>query len=469
MATFKIPSFKFGLDTRREQLTSNAGTLLTASNVVVNEGGELAKRGKFFEASNLAGLDDVPQSCYFSGTFVDGGFYVFGSALIRDSSAAQGQPIAQTVLSSYFTTITYQQLKHPSIANDVGVTYDNSIHRMTSLIFADGFNGKTIVLAGFADGRKFLYYDGSLVQNSANGIVMTGRLTLADLGDDLLRQLEAFGWLGDANVDTDGSAQDGSVMVKSPASDYFVSSAVETSVSGFLGGLNFQVDQPNTPAVKAFASFRITANTGPFSITAPANVDGTGTVDLCGGSVSVAGSINLTAAAITSLINGLTSFHGYNSQTNGGDTVFVYAPLDFDVSPNPAIVLTVTPDASVTAGAGNPDDFSISVSPSVILGEATAVAPFAGLVVVKASAQVSINGPDTSYLYQWNYATANTTRKIKFGNVNTESTMVFQTLFDTGIGEGGTRTEQFICTVTQYGTSIAHTIGVTVSLKLNLL
>ena len=83
---------------------------------------------------------------------------------------------------------------------------------MIALVAADSFDGKTIAVAQFADGNQFLYYDGELVQQSANGLVLAGRTAVADLANDLERQFEPIGWEVDANVDENAVAQDGSIM-----------------------------------------------------------------------------------------------------------------------------------------------------------------------------------------------------------------------------------------------------------------
>lgn len=54
---FKIPNFKFGLDTRKDVLTSQEGTLVTLENAHITTGGEVEKRKQFDQAYNVSVFD----------------------------------------------------------------------------------------------------------------------------------------------------------------------------------------------------------------------------------------------------------------------------------------------------------------------------------------------------------------------------------------------------------------------------
>jgi hypothetical protein len=47
MGQINVSNFKYGLDTRRSQLSSQLGTLLVCQNAHINEGGEAEKRKEF--------------------------------------------------------------------------------------------------------------------------------------------------------------------------------------------------------------------------------------------------------------------------------------------------------------------------------------------------------------------------------------------------------------------------------------
>src|SRR5512140_2374015 len=58
----QIPSFRYGLDTRRDVLVSQLGVLATCTNAFVNNGGELEKRQAFVDIFSATTYD-------FTGTF----------------------------------------------------------------------------------------------------------------------------------------------------------------------------------------------------------------------------------------------------------------------------------------------------------------------------------------------------------------------------------------------------------------
>lgn len=205
MKVFTIPNWKFGLDTRKEDLTGQSGTLQVLQDCFVNSGGEIEKRKGFFlvESSNI--IDSANLSNGFGLESTLAGLMTFGHAAPFGATPLNSEP----VLVRAFSTLIYQQLRHPSLVNDATETFVAARHKLAEIPFSVSHDGKAFVAATFGDGRTFLYYDGTLVQQSANGIVMTGRTDLADLANDLLRQVEAINWTGSANVAGDAVAVTG--------------------------------------------------------------------------------------------------------------------------------------------------------------------------------------------------------------------------------------------------------------------
>lgn len=417
MPNFEIPNFKFGLDTRKEQLTSQIGTLVTLKNAYINEGGEIVKRGRFTDLDTYISLDTLGQTAMFPGVFIESTFYVFGSALAIGSSVTQSQPvIVSAVPQTYFTGV-YQQLKHPTLTNDTAISYDNTKHRMTELVFADVYNGKTLVVASYADGNQFLFYDGTIVQQSANGMVMAGRTTVADLADDLDRQFEPIGWEVDANVDENAAAQNGSSMVKSPVSDYFGGILSVDSDGGVFGIRQFDNTSAPVAGVKASAKFSITVNTGTFEVLAPAQAETTTpTVSLTGTTIAAnAGGAASTAIDIATAINDFTSDHGYTA-VNDGINVEVFAPLGYDISVALDLTVNVT-TGTVAGGSTTGTALTATITTPVPIGtNASGRVSFAdgvltverfvnvptGTHLVRAGLRMTVAGGSPSYSYQWN-------------------------------------------------------------------
>jgi len=428
---FTINGFKYGLDTRKDVLTSQPGTLVTLENAFVNQGAEIEKRRAFVLFGDVGALDGNGDAGTFGIESTSSGIVVFGSALVFGTTPSQSQPVLASAMPA---GVTYQQLKHPTLVNDSGESYDRTLHRMTLLVFSENYNGLAFACAKFADGRKFLYYDGTLIQQSANGLVMTNRIALADLSVDLARQINELGWYSVANTKESGAAQNGSTIVQSPQADYFDALPEDTSTAGYIGNKKISIDGAATAGTSAVASFQVSVNTGPFTITAPANSDGTGTVDLCGGAVSVGATLADTAELIKDAINDLSDFHGYTSVRSGAN-VFVYANSEWG---NFTFNLTVT-GTDTAPSAGSPGAITALLVPQTttqvgytVVVTTTSLAVFfssgiPGEQLLSGNATVAAVGGTGPYTYLWSETTAGAGNGINVSN-ETSQTATFSKL-----------------------------------------
>lgn len=135
MAYIVVENFSAGLDTRKHPLTARPGTLQTLKNAHISRGGEIEKRKKFASFASLP-----------AGTFgmeaADNTIYVFGSA-----TTPAGMP----------SGITYQRLQHP----------DSS--PMTEVVYSALYGGYPFVLAKFADGKTYPFWNGTIIGDFVNG------------------------------------------------------------------------------------------------------------------------------------------------------------------------------------------------------------------------------------------------------------------------------------------------------------
>src|ERR1043166_1287158 len=152
MSYIVIEDFRQGLDARKFRLNAPAGTLTDFINGHVTQGGEIEKRKAFALLDNADETRSLP-----AGTFgmqeVGDGVLVFGS---DDLSAA-----------TFPAPFSYQRLQHPAVL--AGVAYSAGSHAMTAVRHSGVYGGKAWVLARFADGYTFGYYDGSLVEDLTAG------------------------------------------------------------------------------------------------------------------------------------------------------------------------------------------------------------------------------------------------------------------------------------------------------------
>lgn len=293
METIIIQNFKFGLDSRRSELTSQPGTLEVCENAHINAGGEIEKRKAFVDAANAVAF----AATTFGLEVTDTGLMTFGSA-----AAPASLP----------TGVTYQRLQ-----DGLGGT-------MLSVIGSTNLNGKAFVLATFRDSTNVQtmtrgFYDGTLVLSFSNGIVWQGA-TLTTLGDALVAQITAYleGWTS--------SNSSGAVTVKSPVGVTFVPTTEEDSTAGGFSPAPYRVDQ-NGAAVSglcASAAVLITGTSGGGTIQVSSTYE-TPDTDLTGGNVAWNATVAQTAADVAAAINARTAIHGYRSTSNAGK-FNVYAP-----------------------------------------------------------------------------------------------------------------------------------------------
>lgn len=463
MSEYTINSFKYGLDTRREVLTTQPGALVTCENAFINNGGEVEKRRAFVLYATVLILDGNGDTGTFGLESTSAGIVVFGSALTFGTSPTQSQPVLASAIPA---GVTYQQLKHPTLVNDSGESYDRTLHRMTQLVFSENYQGNAFACAKFADGRKFLYYNGELVQQSANGLVMTNRIALADLSVDLDRQIEAIGWYAAPNVKENGDVQNGSTIVQSPQSEYFEALPEDTSTAGYIGHRKIAIDGAAVAGTSAVASFQVATNTGPFTVTAPEFADGTGTVDLCGGPVTVGGSLNDTAELIKDAINDLTDFHGYTANRSGAN-VFVYANPEWG---NFTFNLTVTGTAT-SPSAGSPGAVSATLLPQTIsqVGYAVVVTLNSLAVfvannisapqIVSGNATVAPTGGTGPYTFVWTETSAGSGNGIAITNATSQTATFSKSILNDNFVSGS-----FRCTITD-AAAVSYQLNITVNLS----
>lgn len=408
--SISISSFKFGLDTRREELVASPGTLTTCQNAHISNGGEIVKRGAFILDGTLSPLDSNGAQGTFGLEVTDAGPMTFGSALAFGATVSQSQP---TLVAAPVAPAVYQQLKHPELVRDTTYNYSATVHRMTSVVHSENFNGKALVIAQFADAsgaaNRFLYYNGSIVYQSQNGLALFSGdgsypFTESRQATELYRQFKAIGWNAKyPSADGDASHTD----VQSPAGDYYTAICTKTNTDlGTFGAKVNTFDSASTTGTRAKASVKVSGGSGTFQFEAPSSADGTGIIDLCGTPITPLGTDTLTAAAIVAAINALTQVHGYSAINNTND-VFVFAPLSFgNVTFNLTVLTTgLATTAAATLTPTLPINVTITTSPSAITGpfshailqvtksvpkKTTAIATLQGTATAQAVSQTGI-------------------------------------------------------------------------------
>lgn len=284
-----IQNFRYGLDARRSELTSQPGTLLRAIDCHVNQGAEIEKRKAFIKTAMPTGV--------FLGLSVTNTQYGFGS-------------VPLPVMPAGFT---YQQLTSP-----LGSA-------MTALVGATQFNNLPFVLATFGADGTFCFYNGTLVADFIGGLVLAGLTTSAEQANNLVGLINAT---TNYTAAIGGTAETVTITGEN-GSNYSMTDTV-TSALGSISEFQENTATAGSQASSAIGSFVISA-CFPGTGATLANVN---FIYVNGISTSImAAKVNATtdptslAAAVAASVNAkITTNGGYSALANG-NTVNIYAPV----------------------------------------------------------------------------------------------------------------------------------------------
>lgn len=365
---FIIQNFRYGLDTRREQLVSQPGTLAVIQNAHIDVGGEIDKRKAFTATGATLKL---PAGTYgFQDT--DTGAMVFGSA-------------SPGSIGTLPTGVVYQQLQSPF--TDL---------TMTGVVFSTAYRGKAFVIATFSDGVEtgtYVFYNGALVSQITDGVVGITAPNVPELPQNLATDLAgivnrvtdthdlgSLGWLADANKtsnqpsDNTGyheTALNGSVLVMSPPGIHFTPTITNNnSVSGTLGVKLIDQNYKGVSAVASYTAFKINAGTtgDNIQVSAPKQKGSQSPAfDLTNGNVPFNASLGQTATDVATAINNNTFVTGYTAIANNVSAVVtVYAPPSFGLFTLNLVVTTTGTMTTTNSGVTPGNQFVITFNPSTV-------------------------------------------------------------------------------------------------------
>lgn len=318
-----IEDVRKGMDTRRAALAAPDGTLTEGLEGHITPGGNFEKRKAFTKLTLPAGtfgLQPVPAGLLVFGSATDpGGF----------PNDADGN------------AVTYQRLQHPAVL--LGETYSAGSHAMTAVVFSDVYGGKAFVIAQFADGKRYCYYDGSLVRDFTDGLVLTGRATTGEIAAD-------FEATVDRTANYTASTSGSNVNVTGPAgAKYQFSAASTTAGDGDLVATKTSDPIPPVAANAATASFKIMAGSSSAGVNKISKVEING-VTVTNAAVDWTTSNESTAALIAASINTKSSSPEYTAEANGNQVTLIAATSQGDTPNN--FTVTITAAGNVCCGDG---------------------------------------------------------------------------------------------------------------------
>lgn len=304
MAFATITDFKYGMDRRRERVAGIPGTLWLGENVHISRGGDVEGPKKFVLTYSL------PDDTFGMGQ-VRGQLYVFGSV------TAPTMP----------TGVQYQRLQSPDGA------------AMTEVLDVDTFDGKFYVIARFANGHVYHFYDGARVSDwdtVADATASFALLTsyLADLIDaDANVSAVAVGSTVTITARTAGTA----FTISKSTTDYGGTSDQDITLTQVTANVAAVAEVQATSAMSIIAGTSGTIQ----GITANG-------VSLMRSAVTWATSHTATAAAIATSINNKTATHGYTAQASGANITLTAGPGTGDTPNEYVVAASVTGDVVIS-------------------------------------------------------------------------------------------------------------------------
>jgi hypothetical protein len=340
MAYELVNDFKAGQDNRRSRDAGVPGALWRLTNAHINRGGEIERAKKF-----------VPKWTLPAGTFglqaANGQLFTFGSV----SDPGVGSATAGN--------ITYQRLQHP----------DGST-AMTAVTFSNVFDSKPYVIAQFADGKYFHYYNGAIVEDWIAGVVRSDMTNNAGIATHL-------GSLFSGDADYSAAVVSNVVTVTGPVgADFTPDSAVVNGGATDDQTLNFSVTQAAVAAISevlSTAAFNITGGSGNTAATGSVTLTGgasgnissitVGGTEILGATVNFNTDLTTTATAVKNQINAYTGTSGYTA-TSSGAVITITGPVatGADINGLSAVVTEATITSSITAFSGGVTNAVTSVT-----------------------------------------------------------------------------------------------------------
>jgi hypothetical protein len=220
-----LQNFRFGLDARRSELTSQPGTLLRCVDCHINQGAEIEKRKAFVKYS-------LPNNTF--------GLLATTSGLLTFGSVAPG------IIGILSAPFIYQQLISP-----LGSA-------MTAVVSATWFNGVAFVVATFGADGTYCFYNGALVTDFTNGLV-GATTTLSALASNFVTLVNNTTYYTATQYPTSSGTY---VEVVGDNNSAYTATATVVSTAGKLAVQQLNSPAPNTIGQQAIGGFTIFAATG---------------------------------------------------------------------------------------------------------------------------------------------------------------------------------------------------------------
>ena len=331
-----------------EYFTAATVTRATAANVAtLNIGTHTLRAGDLvtitgiagYTATNVALISATSPNITYANVHANEGT----TADVTGTVVLTAPTLSRPVLASAMPAgVTYQQLQHPAVAD--GETYVAASHAMTAVLSSTSYAGLIFALATFADGNTFGYYDGTLVRDFTDGLIMAHLNTntkIATAIKEMVNRSERY---------TATNPSVNVARVTGPLGLYFGTSASDDS-AGTLTASKVSDPTIGTAARRAIGSFRVIAGSNSAGVNEITNIEvgpsgGAFTSIMTAADVDWTNSNEFTAALLAASIN-TAAVAGYTAEANG-DTVTIKAlESDGDASNNYVVRVTAAGDVCI--------------------------------------------------------------------------------------------------------------------------
>lgn len=444
MASTAFSNFKNGLETRRSELTTQPGALLTLQDAFVNEGAEIEKREAFTKASDAA-----PDTFSIEASGV--GVTTFGS--IADPGG-------------WTPPVTYMRLQHPAVLDGaVEVLGQNNPFAMVGVNCSTSFGGEPWVAATFADGNTYCFWATNYVPAFRNGLVIqdgtaTPQARNLFIATQLRNQLASFS----PEIYSVGALTNSGIgyYFDFQSVPSYPFSLVATAVSNTGGTIVAKVVSNQTDGTQGSAaatSFSLLTATAITDTVTSIKVqfNGVNWTEILGATVAWAVDITTMAAAVASQINLFQSGFIDSATSSVGVVSIALDPALGPAQNN--LKIQVTTGGNTTIGSGT------TTTPGGLSAVATPASVNFVLSGNKGQEQkiiVKVTGGTGTLTYKWTTAITGSQGLISFSIQNQSGNSIY--VAAAGIyGMPGSASCVYTCTVTdQQANTATVSVNVTV-------
>lgn len=411
MGMLWIKDLRIGLDARKGELALRPGTLVTALNGFITQGGEFQNRKAFVP----------PGSSFPTDTF---GLESTSAGLVCFGSAATPTGFPDFNLGGQ--NLNYVRCQHPAI---LAGESPSSNYNATAALISVNYGGFAWCVVTFGDGYSFCYYNGTLINDFVDGLVLPFFNTSADATNAKMKAA-IVRWINHSTGYTAVSTGTTTLNVTGPLNTLYDIIITKVSSAGTITQTQGALPVKSVDGVDAHGGFNVVAgSTTSYPISSISGAAGTVTVNTTGNhglasgdkvvirGVSVSGynvdDVTVTVVdpdtftysnATTAVASGGTVYVNYIAKVEVNGVTITSAAVPYTVD-NVSTAIAVA--SNIAAYASSPE-YDASATNGRVDIERSAVGTAANGFVVKVTARGTVIIGDLRFTFQGTAFTVST-------------------------------------------------------------